>query len=72
MAAVQAVQLELFEIPETERMMGEIRSLEKSVDNIRRGLFARHEELAKKYLELRDEVERLTESLHTMKEKAEC
>jgi len=65
---MEAIQLELFEIPENEKMMGEIRSLEKSVDNVRRGLFARHDELAKKYMELRDEVERLTESLHIMRQ----
>lgn len=65
---MEAIQLELFEIPENEKMMGEIRDLEKSIANVRRGIFARHEELAKKYMELREEVERLTESLHLMKE----
>lgn len=65
---MEAIQLELFEVPETERIAGEVRTLEKSIDNVRRGIFARHEELAKKYMELRQDVERLNESIHIMRE----
>lgn len=65
---MEAIQLELFEIPQEEKTLGELRSLEKTVDNLRRGMFGRHDELGKKFLELRGEVERLQESLHLMRE----
>ena len=65
---MKAIQLELFEIPQEEKTLGELRSLEKTVDNLRRGIFGRHDELGKKFLELREEVERLQESVHLMRE----
>jgi Mg2+ and Co2+ transporter CorA len=64
-----SLQLELFEISETERLRIEIRDLEKSLGNVRRGMFSRHDELEKKYQESREEVEKLKDALNLVGER---
>jgi hypothetical protein len=60
------VQMELFEISEMEKLKSHVRVVERTVDNVRRGLFSRHDDLEKKYMDLRDEVEKLSNSLQTL------
>lgn len=42
---------------ELEAMKEELERVRKSNDKVRRGMFARHNELAKQYLEMREEFE---------------
>lgn len=49
-------QLDLFQ-ENDELLRYEIKQIEKTCENVRKGLFARHNELCKKYLELREENE---------------
>lgn len=52
------IQLELFDIrSETDILQEEISELKKSQDKLRKALFARHGELAKKYLEIHNRLE---------------
>ncbi len=52
------LQLDLFhEYTEVEALQIEIKSLKKSQDKLRRALFARHGELAKKYCDLQDRMD---------------
>lgn len=53
------MQLDLFERDEVKLLMREIAEVRERADNVRRGLFARHNELARLYLELRQEVDAL-------------
>lgn len=62
------VAMDLFDLTETEILRGQVRTIEKSVDNVRRGLFVRHDELSKRFNELREEVERLTGMISLMRE----
>jgi hypothetical protein len=57
------IQADLFEMSETEKLRSEIRGLEKCLDNVRRGIFQRHDELGKKYMQLREEFESMTEKM---------
>ena len=51
------VQLDLFEDRSDVEILEErIRLLEKSQDKLRKGLFSRHGELAKKYIEIHDRL----------------
>jgi hypothetical protein len=53
-----AVQLDFFcEKTESQILQEEIEALKKSQDKLRKALFARHGELAKKYLEINDRLE---------------
>lgn len=63
------VALELFERTETEILRGEIRTIEKSVDNLRRGLFVRHDELSKKFVQISEGFERLMVRISLLEEK---
>lgn len=52
------LQLDLFhEYTEVEVLELEIRSLKKSQDKLRKALFARHGELAKRYCDLQDRLD---------------
>jgi len=53
------MQLLLWEETREEQLENELRSLKKDITNIRKGLFARHSELAKKYTDLLFEMETL-------------
>ena len=50
-------QLELLEMTETDRLNYKIQACSNATDNLRRGIFARHEALFKMYNELKDELE---------------
>ena len=52
-----AEQLELIEMTETDRLNHRIQACASATDNLRRGIFARHEALFKMYNELKDELE---------------
>ena len=55
-----AVQLELFEeFSETDLLRKELADVKQRGENVRRGIFARHNELAKLFIELKDEVDKL-------------
>lgn len=52
------IQLELFEEKsEIDILQDQISELRKSQDKVRKSLFAKHGELAKKYLEIYDRLE---------------
>lgn len=59
------VQLNIFEdsVSEEEHLRMELKQLRESQDNLRRGLFARHNELCNKYIELRMDYEKLSADL---------
>ena len=55
-----AVQLDLFqEFSETDLLRKELADVKQRSENVRRGIFARHTELCKLFLELKDEVDKL-------------
>jgi len=53
------LQLDFFQTEQTELdcIKSEIRLVKESSEKVRRGIFARHGELAKKYLELHERME---------------
>lgn len=57
--ATYAEQLYLFEESTQERQGREIEELKTEVSRLRKGLFARHTELERLYVELYDKIERL-------------
>lgn len=59
------MQLDLFEKDENILMNWEIQRIKESTENVRRGIFFRHNELAKKYLELKQEIEAIRSLLIT-------
>lgn len=59
----KCMQLTLFEETKEELLEREIISLRKEMGNIRRGIFARHSELARKYQETYFELETLKASI---------
>jgi len=54
-----AEQLYLFEEPEIYRQSREIAELKSEVSRLRKGMFARHTELERLYVELYDRLEQL-------------
>jgi hypothetical protein len=61
-------QLDLFEpYDEFDSLKQEIKELRKSQDNVRKGLFARHNQLSKLYIELKEENEKIRSLLLTRK-----
>lgn len=57
------MQLELFEEPRDMRIDREIAELKSQINSLRKGLFARHSELAKMYSHLEHEFETLKQAL---------
>lgn len=56
-----AIQLDLFrELSEVDILRQELEEVRSRNENVRKGIFARHNELAKLYLELSEKVEKLT------------
>ncbi len=52
------IQLELFDtLSETDILKEEVSLLKKSQDKLRKALFARHGELAKRYVEIHERME---------------
>lgn len=51
------MQLDLFEQTEEERLQQRLQKLETQINNVRRGLFQRYEELSKQLKELMDEFD---------------
>jgi hypothetical protein len=57
---MSALQLELFEsYDEIDILRLQILSINKSCENVRKGLFARHNEICKRYIDLKEENENL-------------
>lgn len=52
-------QLSLFELSESEMITQRVEKIEKSSNAVRRGIFARHDELVKLYLKQQREIEEL-------------
>ena len=61
MSLVRLVQYDLFEPPisEVEDMKRQLAEMKKSQDKVRKGIYAKHGELCKMYLDLYHEVETL-------------
>jgi len=57
------MQLDLFEKDEIKLLREELKKVKDSSDSVRRGIFARHGELAKLYLALKEDLESLKISL---------
>jgi hypothetical protein len=60
-------QLVLFKEMQMDQYESELQSLRHQIGNVRRGLFARHGELVKMYLENKEELENLKRFLCTNK-----
>ena len=56
-------QLDLF-LDDTDLQNEEIAKMKKELGNVRRGIFARHNELAKLYMKQQDEINLLKEILN--------
>jgi hypothetical protein len=55
-----AIQLKLFEeTSELDMLRAELAEVKARSENVRRGLFARHNELSKLYIELKEELDGL-------------
>ena len=52
-----AEQLELIEMTETDRLNEKIQACTDAANNLRRGMFSRHDALFKMYSEIKDEIE---------------
>lgn len=50
------IQLDLFEKDELMAMLTQLAEIRKSSENVRRGIFARHNELEKKFIDLETKV----------------
>lgn len=68
---MENLQLILFEESQEEINRRELGTIKKQLDNVRKGLFARHTELAKKYMELYYEFEDLKRELCKYKNQEE-
>jgi len=56
-----AIQLDLFqELSEIEILRQELADVRARNENVRKGIFARHNELAKLYVELSEKLDKLT------------
>jgi hypothetical protein len=64
-----AYQLELFQKSELELLREEVRELKKSISNVRKGLFARHEDLVDDLQEARLRNDKLEDALNQMTER---
>lgn len=61
-------QLDLFEPNDVEHYLKrDIEHVQDQVNNVRRGLFARHNELAKMFLKQQQEIDRLRDMLLQVK-----
>ncbi len=57
---MSAVQLKLFEeTSELDMLRAELAEVKSRSENVRRGLFARHDALSKLYIELKDELDEI-------------
>jgi len=55
-----AIQLDLFrELSEVDILRKELEEVRSRNENVRKGIFARHNELAKLYIELSEKIEKL-------------
>lgn len=55
-----AIQLDLFrELSEVDILRKELEEVRLRNENVRKGIFARHNELAKLYIELSEKIEKL-------------
>lgn len=63
--SVMGCQLEFFELPEIEVLKHDVQDVKKSSDKVRKSMFARHGELAKKYLELHERLQILERHICT-------
>jgi hypothetical protein len=59
-------QLDLFQKDDESFLRYEIQQIEKTCENVRKGIFARHNELCKKYLELKEENEMIKFRMHKL------
>lgn len=65
-----AVQLELFrEVSDVDMIREEVRQISETTANVRRGLFARQGELARKYVECQMDIEELRVQIAQLRSK---
>ena len=57
------LQLELLDKSEMDLLRERVEKVQKSSDNVRRGIYARHAELAKMYMEVKHELDTLKEAI---------
>jgi len=61
------IQIDMFADTEVDRLKTHIDLVEKGLGNIRRGLFARHNDLAKLYYEQQEEHEQIKRDIEYLK-----
>ncbi len=61
------IQYDLFNNTLLDQLKEEIKVTATRSDNVRRGLFARHNELAKMYYSMQEENTQLKKDIHTIK-----
>ena len=64
------MQLDLFQEDEIDVLSDRMDKLESSTTAIRKGIFARHTELAKMYLSLKEELDEIREELGMQRKQA--
>lgn len=62
-------QLQLFEMTETDKINQKIHECIKSTDNLRKGVFSRHDVLFKMYNEMKTELEQIRHEISDIKQK---
>lgn len=65
-------QLQLFEMTETDRLSQKIQGCIASQDNLRRGMFSRHDALFKMYSEMKDEIEEARREIAQLRAKLDA
>lgn len=64
------MQLDLFQEDDIDVLNDRMDKLESSTASVRRGIFARHNELARMYLSLKEELDELRESMGLQRKQA--
>lgn len=62
------MQLDMFSNQDIQVLKEEVLAVKKSSDAVRRGIFARHGELAKMYLEQKAEIDKIKDLLYGKEE----
>jgi hypothetical protein len=63
--SAQIEQLDLFEELKFDSLKREMRKVKETSENVRKGIFARHNELAKMFLEQQKEIDYLKQLINT-------
>lgn len=62
-----SAQLDIFETNDLDSLKEEMKKVKATSENVRKGLFARHNELAKMFLDQQKEIDYLKQLINTNK-----